>query len=94
MALLAVLILFVIATKNASAAGQVQSQADRQLGSEPQAAGTPVPTVSPSISPTETAESRTLPSVGDNAYVVLGASVLVLIIIGGVVFSTRRKPKH
>jgi hypothetical protein len=51
-------------------------------------------TATPSITAEEPAEPRVLPPVGGNAGLVLGASVLVLIIIGGVIFSSKRKPKH
>ncbi len=54
---------------------------------------TPVSTESPSIVAVATPQSRQLPPVGSNAGLVIGASVLVLIIIGGVLGS-RRKPKH
>ena len=53
----------------------------------------PVSTESPSVEVIETPESRVLPPVGSNAGLVIGASVLVLIIIGGVLGS-QRKPKH
>jgi len=46
------------------------------------------------IDATATPPDRTLPPIGGNAGLVLGASVLVLIIIGGVVFISRRKAKH
>ena len=62
------------------------------------AANTPtaevVPTQAQVIDVSPTPEERILPPVGENAGLVLGASVLVLIIIGGVVFISRRKPKH
>ena len=67
---------------------------DKQSVDVSQAAQTPSPTVPASILVEETPEPRILPPVGNNAGLVLGASVLVLIIIGGVVFSSRRKPKH
>ncbi len=53
----------------------------------------PTPTPTASSSPTETVPPRVLPNVGTNAVLVIGASILVLIIIGGVVFSSR-KGKH
>jgi len=54
-----------------------------------------IPTTTPvfldaTVTPTE----RVLPHVGGNAGLVLGASVLVLIIIGGVVLTSRKKAKH
>ena len=60
-------------------------------------------TATPELVPTDTAvilvgptmtPDRTLPPIGANAGLVLGASVLVLIIIGGVVFTSRRRLKH
>jgi hypothetical protein len=54
---------------------------------------TPVSTESPSVEVIETSESRMLPPVGSNSGLVIGASVLVLIIIGGVLGS-RRRDKH
>jgi hypothetical protein len=58
-----------------------------------QADQTPIPTVSPSLAAIDTPESREMPPVGSNAGLVIGASVLVLIIIGGVL-GTRRREKH
>ena len=58
------------------------------------AAQTLVATASPSVIEPEPPEPRVLPPVGGNAGLVFGASVLVLIIIGGVIFSSKRKPKH
>lgn len=62
--------------------------------SRPVSAPTLIPTVY-SSSPVDypTPESRILPDVGSNALLVIGASVLVLIIIGGVL-SARLRPKH
>lgn len=55
----------------------------------------PLPTVTPVIlAGTTTPPDRILPPIGGNAGLVLGASVLVLIIIGGVVLTSRRKAKH
>jgi hypothetical protein len=64
-----------------------------QSASSLQVEQTLVPTVSPSAVEAETQDSRELPPVGSNAGLVIGASVLVLIIIGGVLGSRRRK-KH
>ena len=59
-----------------------------------QAIETPSPIVpSPTVEST-TADTRVLPSVGGNSGLVIGASLLVLIIIGGVMLSSRRKLKH
>jgi hypothetical protein len=54
---------------------------------------TPIPTDVSSAALVETPEARQLPPVGSNAGLVIGASVIVLIIIGGVL-GTRRKLKH
>jgi hypothetical protein len=54
---------------------------------------TPAPTSDSSTAFIETPEARQLPPVGSNAVLVIGASVIVLIIIGGVL-GTRRKLKH
>jgi hypothetical protein len=54
---------------------------------------TPVPAVSASQEVVDTQDSRELPLVGSNAGLVIGASVLVLIIIGAVL-GTRRRQKH
>lgn len=94
MVLLVELIALSAVTKNASAAYHGQLQTDRHLAGEQLAAPTLIPTVSPSFPEIETPESRVLPPVGGNAGLVLAASVLVLIIIGGVVLSSRRKLKH
>jgi hypothetical protein len=58
-----------------------------------QVAETPAPTSDSSAAFIETPEARQLPPVGSNAVLVIGASVIVLIIIGGVL-GTRRRPKH
>jgi hypothetical protein len=92
--LLVGLILLGISKQGASAAHRVKFPVDRHTISVLLAAQTPVPTLSPISPVTETPEERVLPPVGNNAGLVLGASVLVLIIIGGVVLSSRRKPKH
>ena len=58
------------------------------------AAPTPLPTAAPIyISGYPTPETRVLPPVGGNAGLVIAASVLVLIIIGGVL-SARFRSKH
>jgi hypothetical protein len=53
----------------------------------------PAPSDVSPVTATETPEDRVLPPVGSNAGLVIGASVLVLIIIGGVL-GTRRRAKH
>jgi hypothetical protein len=74
-----------------STADQEGFQAGRQSISQQLLTQTPIPTVSPTLLVTDTPAPRVLPPVGDNAGVVCGASILVLIIIGGVVLSSRRK---
>jgi hypothetical protein len=54
---------------------------------------TPAPSDVSSADLIETPEARQLPPVGSNAGLIIGASVIVLIIIGGVL-GTRRKLKH
>ncbi len=58
-----------------------------------QAAPTLVPTAEPTSLGEPTPTPRVLPPVGANAGLVIGASVLVLIIIGGVL-SVRLRAKH
>jgi hypothetical protein len=89
--ILAGLAILGISSQNASA--HLREQGIRQFTRDQQAALTPIPTISPSIAVIATPESRVLPPVGSNAGLVIGASVLVLIIIGGVL-SARRKPNH
>jgi len=62
-------------------------------GSE-QAAQTPSPTDSAASPDIATPDPRQLPPVGGNAGLVIAGSVLVLIILGGVMFSSRRNRKH
>jgi hypothetical protein len=54
----------------------------------------PIQTAAPTSQNSETPESREMPPIGNNALLVFGASVLVLIIIGGVLISSRLKSKH
>ena len=68
-----------------------QLQGVRPVARGQKAVETPVPTITPSVAAIETPESRVLPPVGRNAGLVIGASVLVLIIIGGVLGSRRRQ---
>jgi hypothetical protein len=87
------LFIFGIWPKNASASRGEQFQAVMVSMSDQQAAETPIPTESTSVAVIETPESRLLPPVGSNAGLVIGASVLVLIIISGVL-SSRRRQNH
>lgn len=80
-------------SENASANFSGQFQGIKQSAGEQQAVETLVPTVSPPEVVVETPELRVLPPIGRNAGLVIGASVLVLIIIGGVLGS-RRREKH
>ena len=90
---LAGLVILGASSQNASAYFTGHEQVIRQSAGDLQAAATLIPTVSPSIVVEETPEARVLPPVGSNAGLVIGASVLVLIILGGVL-GARRKPKH
>jgi hypothetical protein len=80
-------------SQNASAHFSGEFNGIRQNAIEQLAAKTPLPTAPPVSQGYPTPESRVLPPVGNNAGLVIGASVLVLIIIGGVL-AARRKPKH
>ena len=83
-ALLSCLLLLLVQVQSANAAHPVLSQA---------AAGSLIFQI-PGEPPIPTPEPRILPAVGGNAGLVLGGSVLVLIIIGGVVLTARRRAKH
>jgi hypothetical protein len=85
--------LAVLGVSSHNASEYMREQGIGQFTRDQQAALTPIPTISPSIVVEVTPESRILPPVGSNAGLVIGASVLVLIIIGGVL-SARRKPNH
>ena len=92
-------IIFVIMIAFISYVQRVAAADKHELGmiqqkNYPLAAPTLIPTVSPSIVMDETTPTpRVLPDVGGNAVLVIGASVLVLIIIGGVL-SARLRQKH
>jgi hypothetical protein len=60
---------------------------------EQAAENTPIPTTLPVTEIEPTPEARVMPPVWSNAGLVLGASVLVLIIVGGVLGARQRK-KH
>ena len=92
--LLVGLILLAIRVQNAMAFDKEQSQVEMHRISAQETTQTPVAYMSPTSAETETPEDRTLPPVGGNAILVLGASVLVMIIIGGVMLSSRRRIKH
>jgi hypothetical protein len=82
-----------ITSKSASAHIPSQEQYVMQKASNLQVDQTPIPTAAASMVAVENPESRILPPVGNNAGLVLGASVLVLIIIGAVI-GLRRREKH
>jgi hypothetical protein len=63
------------------------------LTSDQQPDKTPLPTSSPVSAEIPSPQARVLPPVGKNAGLVIGASVLVLIIIGGVLGAQLRR-KH
>ena len=94
MVLLVGLILLGMSIEAASAVDREQIPVDRHMMSDQVAAQTFIPTLSPTPPETESPETRILPPVGGNAVLVLGASVLVLIVIGGVMIISRRRPKH
>lgn len=79
--------------QNASATFREQDPGVRQSQTDQVATQTPIPTISPSTVVEATPESRVLPPVGSNVGLVIGASVLVLIIIGGVLV-VRLRQKH
>ncbi len=91
--ILAVLVSIVLRSEIASANFNMQFQGISLSKSGQQAASTPVPTDSQSATVSVTPESRLLPPIGSNAGLVIGASVLVLIIIGGVL-GVRARAKH
>ena len=80
-------------SENANAKPGVQFLDISRLASDQQVIDTPIPMNVPSAAAVGTPESRVLPPVGSNAGLVIGASVLVLIIIGGVL-SSRRRQNH
>jgi len=87
------LFLFGISTNSVQATNQEQFQVEKQIFMQV-AAQTPSPAQPETPEVTETPEERILPPVGGNAVLVLGASVLVLIIIGGVMIFSWRRSKH
>ncbi|OGO28156.1 MAG: hypothetical protein A2136_08090 [Chloroflexi bacterium RBG_16_54_11] len=80
--------------QKASAITRGLSEGDMHPATRQQAAQTLIPTVTPSTIGTQASEPRTLPSVGGNAGLVIAASVLVLIILGGAMLSSRRRSEH
>jgi hypothetical protein len=93
-AIILFLILVFGTTEHFLAAAARYEIAESVHGNRPMAAATTIVTVSPADETVEpTAESRELPPVGANAGLVIGATVLVLIIIGGVL-GVRVRQKH
>jgi len=88
---LAMLFSIALRSENARANFDMQFRGINLSESGQQAASTAVPTDSLSATASVTPESRLLPPIGSNAGLVIGASVLVLIIIGGVLGSRRRQ---
>jgi hypothetical protein len=85
---------FGISTRTARAAGEPRLRAIRPIMSSAEANQAPLPTQAETPESTAMPEVRVLPPVGGNAGLVLGASVLVLTILGGVILFSRRKPRH
>jgi hypothetical protein len=77
----------------ASAQFRPKTQILNQLVAKSEAVNTPLPTSTSISVEYPTPEARILPPVGSNAGLVLGASVLVLIIVGGVL-GARLREKH
>ncbi len=92
MAILASLIIIASGYQKVSASAS-QGKTDQLLIVNQQAGPTPIPTEATVAEGEPTPESRVLPPVGTNAGLVIGASLLVLIIIGGVL-SSRLRSKH
>jgi hypothetical protein len=93
MVVLVGLLLIGISARGVKAANQKQSQVEKQIFKQA-TAQTPSPSQPETPEATETPEVRILPPVGGNAGLVLGASVLVLIILGGVMIFSWRRSKH
>lgn len=87
------LVVFVNSVQSVAAATRHVYTA-QQYNNRSETAPTLIPTVTPStITANVTPEARILPPVGSNAGLLVGASVLVLIIIGGVL-GARLRRKH
>ena len=94
MSVLMFLMLTLVFTHAAKAAFQEQPHLFIDTRSGAEATQTPIAQYPASPTDRETPIERILPPVGDNAAMVLGASLLVLIILGGVMFISGRKQKH
>jgi hypothetical protein len=89
-------ILFLVFQVQAAKAIQLNTSSSLRLsGHALSLTQTPFPTTS-AVLPTDidATQARILPAVGSNAGLVLGATVLVLIIIAGVIISSRWRGKH
>ena len=93
-ALLAGVMVMASFTQIAHALNNVGLSDEREFGKYQLATQSPIQSATPTQQSTETPESRELPPVGNNARLVFGGSILVLIIIGGVLLSPRWKSKH
>lgn len=91
--ILVVVLIFGVGYRTVSASTNSQGRNSISLAGDPQAAPTLIPTTTPVALAGPTSEPRVLPPVGTNAGLVIGASLLVLIIIGGVL-SARLRAKH
>jgi hypothetical protein len=91
--IIVLLVPLLVSSKSASARIIEQDGETRLLAGNLQVEQTPVPEVAASQPVVDAQDSRELPPVGSNSGLVIGASVLVLIIIGGVLGS-RRRQKH
>ena len=94
MGLLMFSMFFLVFTLDAKADYQGQLHSFMDTRSETEVTQTPIPMYPASPTESEIPTDRTLPPVGNNAAMILGASFLVLIIIGGVIIFSRRKSKH
>ena len=93
-ALLAGVMVMASFTHIANAMNGVVPRDERESVKYQLATQSPLQSAAPTLQGTETQVFREMPPVGNNALLVFGASVLVLIIIGGVLLSSRLKSKH
>jgi hypothetical protein len=88
----ACMVIFGVTAKNTSASFPIQGEESLHLINSALPEITPMPTDLAPVASIDPAD-RTLPPIGRNSGLVMAASVLVLIIIGGVLGS-RRRLKH
>jgi hypothetical protein len=93
-ALLASVMVMASFTRTASAMQADVLKEEREFAKYQLETQSPIQSAVPTLQSTEAPESREMPPIGNNALLVFGASVLVLIIIGGVLISSRLKSKH